>query len=487
LTFTEAPATGDKIEVRKLTTTQTVSGLTSANSYVQVAADDDGIKLYSGSGAATLRWTINTDGDLIPAGNTTQDIGSAAAQIGAIYVAGGTIHLGDIQLKAEGSKLSIYESDGSTPAGSLVSDFVTGPQGDVRFSDADSSNFVAFQAPATVSSNVTWTLPGADAGTSGYALVSDGAGTLSWAAAGATISQDEATNTNFNLYFASTTSGALTAVKYDSGLSYNPSTGTLNVEDLILSGDLTVNGTTTTVATTNTVVSDNLIELNNGAVSNANDSGIVIERGSTGDNAFMGWDESADSFIVGTTTATGASTGDLTITSANLVVSHLNVTNTVQADTLNAATHTGTTGTFSGNVTASYFVGTATQAIYADLAENYQGDKQYAAGTVVEFGGEHEVTVGQVEGSTRVAGIVSTNPAHLMNGGLTGTNVVAVALTGRVPCMVIGPVHKGDMMVSAGFGYAKASANPAVGSVVGKALENFDGDKGVIEVVVGRV
>jgi len=98
---------------------------------------------------------------------------------------------------------------------------------DVRFLDSDSSNFVAFQAPATVSSNVTWTLPGADAGTSGYALVSDGSGTLSWAAAGATISQDEATNTNFNLYFASTTSGALTAVNYDSGLSYNPSTGTL--------------------------------------------------------------------------------------------------------------------------------------------------------------------------------------------------------------------------------------------------------------------
>jgi len=338
-----------------------------------------------------------------------------------------------------------------------------------------------------VSSNVTWTLPDADASVSGYALVSDAAGTLSWAAAGATISQDETTNTNFNLYFASTTSGALTSVNYDSGLSYNPSTGTLNVEDLVLSGDLTVNGTTTTISTTNTVVSDNLLELNNGATSNANDSGIVIERGSTGDNAFMGWDESADSFIVGTTTATGASTGDLTITSGNLSVSHLNADTSVQTGTVNASTVTATTGTFGGNVTASYFVGTATQAIYADLAENYQGDKQYAAGTVVEFGGEHEVTVGQVEGSTRVAGIVSTNPAHLMNGGLTGTNVVAVALTGRVPCMVIGPVHKGDMMVSAGFGYAKASANPAVGSVIGKALENFDGNKGVIEVVVGRV
>lgn len=84
--------------------------------------------------------------------------------------------------------------------------------------------------------------------------------------------------------------------------------------DLTLSGDLTVNGTTTTINTTNVVTSDFLIELNNTAASNANDMGIVMERGSTGDNAFMGWDESADAFTVGTTTATGASSGNLTVT-----------------------------------------------------------------------------------------------------------------------------------------------------------------------------
>jgi len=112
-------------------------------------------------------------------------------------------------------------------------------------------------------------------------------------------------------------------------------TGTATGVNLTLSGDLTVNGTTTTLNTTNTVVSDNLLELNNGVSSNANDSGIVIERGSTGDNAFMGWDESADSFIVGTTTATGSSTGDLTITAAPLTVSAL----------------TASSGAFSGDVT----------------------------------------------------------------------------------------------------------------------------------------
>jgi hypothetical protein len=74
-----------------------------------------------------------------------------------------------------------------------------------------------------------------------------------------------------------------------------------------------------------------------------------------------------------------------------------------------------------------------------------------------------------------------------MNAGLAGDIVVARALTGRVPCSVIGPVRKGDMMVSAGNGQARAEADPAVGTVIGKALEDFDGDTGVIEVVVGRL
>ena len=90
-------------------------------------------------------------------------------------------------------------------------------------------------------------------------------------------------------------------------------------QNLTVTGNFTVNGTTTTVATTNMVVSDNLIELNNGAGSNANDSGIVIERGSTGDNAFIGWDESADKFIIGTTTSTASATGNISITTGALV------------------------------------------------------------------------------------------------------------------------------------------------------------------------
>lgn len=114
---------------------------------------------------------------------------------------------------------------------------------------------------------------------------------------------------------------------------------------VVVGGDLTVNGTTTTVATTNTVVSDSLIELGNGTSgSPSNDSGIVIERGSSA-NAFMGFDESADKFIVGTGTFTGATTGNLSITTGTLVANvEGNVTGNVSGSsgstTGNAATAT---------------------------------------------------------------------------------------------------------------------------------------------------
>ena len=89
--------------------------------------------------------------------------------------------------------------------------------------------------------------------------------------------------------------------------------------NLVVGGNLTVNGSTTTVNSTNTTLDDNLLELNSGATSNANDTGIIMERGSTGDNAIIAWDESEDKFIVGTTTATASDTGNLSITTGTLV------------------------------------------------------------------------------------------------------------------------------------------------------------------------
>jgi hypothetical protein len=128
----------------------------------------------------------------------------------------------------------------------------------------------------------------------------------------------------------------------------------------------------------------------------------------------------------------------------------------------------------------------ATTAQYADLAEKYLADAEYSPGTVVHFGGEQEVSICDVDMCTKVAGVVSTQPGYVMNEGLSGEHVVILALTGRVPTRVRGPISKGDLMVSAGDGHARAETLPQVGTVIGKALEDFDGDSGVIEVVVGK-
>ena len=120
------------------------------------------------------------------------------------------------------------------------------------------------------------------------------------------------------------------------------------------------------------------------------------------------------------------------------------------------------------------------------MAEYYVADFDYDPGTVLEFGGEFEVTIAE-NGTQRVAGVVSTEPAYVMNSSCEGEHIVALALQGRVPTKVRGKINKGDMLVSGGEGYAKPSPTPIIGTVIGKALENFNGTEGLIEVAIGRL
>jgi hypothetical protein len=164
--------------------------------------------------------------------------------------------------------------------------------------------------------------------------------------------------------------------------------------------------------------------------------------------------------------------------------------NTTNSITVGGILNAGANGVGNiGNSTA-YFntvFAKATSAQYADLAENYVADTDYAPGTVLSFGGDHEVTLTTEAGDKRIAGVVSTNPSYVMNATLEGEFVATIALTGRVPTKVSGPVAKGDMMVSAGDGRAIACATPSMGTVIGKALENHSSGNGIIEVVVGRM
>jgi len=130
---------------------------------------------------------------------------------------------------------------------------------------------------------------------------------------------------------------------------------------------------------------------------------------------------------------------------------------------------------------------TATAAQYADLAEKYTSDQEYVPGTIVMFGGDAEVTISE-DRTKKVAGVVSTHPAYLMNSHLEGTSV-EVALQGRVPCKVEGVIHKGDMIIAgANPGVGVAENSPYLGQVIGKALEDYNNiEVGMIEVAVGRL
>jgi hypothetical protein len=152
-----------------------------------------------------------------------------------------------------------------------------------------------------------------------------------------------------------------------------------------------------------------------------------------------------------------------------------------------------TAGTVTGNWTLS--AGSRWNATYADLAEKYVADADYEPGTVLIFGGEHEVTKSTLVDDHRVAGVVTTNPAYVMNSECAGAHVVTLALQGRVPCKVTGPVRKGDILVSSLNGHATVNNRPTPGTIIGKALHDYHGagvdengtaGYGVVEIAVGR-
>jgi len=166
---------------------------------------------------------------------------------------------------------------------------------------------------------------------------------------------------------------------------------------------------------------------------------------------------------------------------------------TVAADTVAVdATSTNTASKVvardaSGNFAAGTITATATNAQYADLAENYEADEELEAGTVVCFGGDKEITACEVEGHHAVAGVISTDPAHLMNSECPGI-ALPVALAGRVPCKVVGPVAKGDLMIASSVkGHAKADNDAPAGRIIGKAIGSNEDGEGVVEVLVNMM
>jgi len=400
LTFTEAPAAGDVIDVRQITTTTTVTQISNSGGNAIVAANPTAANVDV-TGNMIISGTVSASGFV---GLDATKISNGTSEV-AVVASGGNIRANVAGTTVQTISAGLVAVTGNiNPTANVTYDLGTTTN---RWKDIWLANSTIYMGNAQISANATslvFTNP-----QGGQTVL---AGTSS-AITGATVSVTGNISTASNVVIGSAANSAIFNSNVNLEIQNTVSTGNINFR-------ANVNG--------------------------GGDQNVFRILGTGG---------------VGVV-------GNLISLSANGAVA-------------NGASNIGSaSGTF------NTIFAKATSAQYADLAEKYAADADYAPGTVVMFGGGAEVTICSNDGCTRVAGVVSTNPSYRMNDGLQSAHTAMVALTGRVPTSVTGTVRKGDMMVSAGNGTARSEANPKVGTVIGKALADSQGDA-VIEVVVGRV
>ena len=407
--------------------------------------------------------------NLEPAANNTHSLGSATSVWKDVYIGPGSLYVNGQQVLSDSSGTIQFSANANQNVG-----IVTSGSGDIEL-NASGTGVINLQSGITVDSgqvltgtggltmgsninlnsnhikNVTVPVAAQDAASKAYVdaqvATKDALSELS----GDTDDITEGSTNQFH-----TTARARAAISASGDLSYNSSTGVISftndagdIESVTAGSGLTGGGTSGAVtlnigAGTGITVNADDVAVNMGAFDTDN-----LSEGSS--NLYY-TNSRADARITACTGAMTSMTGNITTTA---------------------------------NVSGAFFVGTATAARYADLAEKYESDAEYEAGTVLVFGGEAEVTACEEELDHRVAGVVSTDPAYMMNAEAEGQYV---ALTGRVPVKVVGPVAKGDLMVASSVkGHAKADNNAGPGRIIGKAIGEIDSGEGVIEVLVNMM
>jgi hypothetical protein len=284
----------------------------------------------------------------------------------------------------------------------------------------------------------------------------------------------------------------------------NIDTGTLPAARLSGTYTITVSGAATTAGTVTTAAQPNITSV--GTLTAA-----TVTGNTTSGNLLTGGLISATGTVTGSQ-FNGSGAGLTNLNMANAASGTLAVTRGGTGTTTSTGTGAvvlGTSPTFTTNITVPEIAKSGTNAVgnigqttnrfnnvfarassasYADLAEIYLTDSDYPAGTVVVFGGEKEVTASEQYADSRLAGVISTNPAFVMNDGADGQ---PIALQGRVPCSVVGNIQAGDLITTSDTPGVATRLDPAdwrPGTVLGKALVDYHSDTpGVIEVVVGRV
>jgi hypothetical protein len=435
LTFTTAPATGDLIEVRKFTTTTTVTALADSDGDTQVlveeSADEDIIRFdIGGSEKMTLSATqLSVTGDIVATGDITANgditLGDAATDTITFNadIASNIIPDANNTRDIGASGTAFANVHATTFTGALTGDVTGNADTATTLETARNIGGVSFDGSAAIN------LPGVNTGGN----------------------QDTSGN--------AATATALETARNIGGVSFD-GTAAINLPGVNTGGNQDTSGNAATATTLETA-------RNIGGVSFNGSANINLPGVNTSGNQ----DTSGTAAIATTVTVADESSD----TTCNVLFT--------TAATGNLAPKSGTNLTFdsaNGNLTTTTFTGVATSAQYADLAEMYAADEEIAPGTVVHFAGEGKLAECDIENCRAVAGIVSTDPAHLMNSAQEG---VALALAGRVPCKVTGAVAAGDLMVSAGNGMAMANNEAAMGTVIGKAIEANEGGEGVIEVL----
>jgi hypothetical protein len=459
----------------------TVSGVLGANAnavingqtlYVQLAVDfatTGNVSLYTDSGlttglnTTTLTATPNTGiATAVLSGGGTGSIGAGGSPTQVQFNDGGTLN---------GSSSLTW----SSPTLTVVSNIAVG--------NISATGTIA--ASTLVSSIATGTAPLTVTSTTRVANLNVSAANVSDFS-----SVTLQTSGTFYPTFVSSSATGNRALGANASLVFNAATGNLSATILNATGNVSgANLTTAGVVTaTGNVSGGNITTAGvvsaTGNVSGGNitTAGVVSATGNVSGGNIVTSNNVSGTTLTGTLT-TAAQPNVTSVSSSFTSLTFANA-QTISGNNLSITTGANTNlGSITGNWTLT--TGSRLQATYADLAEYYSADDYYQPGTVLEFGGSYEVTLAK-DGTNKVAGVVSTDPAYAMNAKCPGM-AVALALQGRVPCKVRGKVEKGDMMISAGDGFARACINPTIGSVIGKSLENFNGTEGFVEVAVGRL
>ena len=424
------------------------------------------------SGNATLSLDYeNLTGNLVPSANNTYSLGSTSSVWKDVFVGPGSLYVNGQQVISDNSGSITISAD----SGQNVS-IITSGAGSVELTSG--SGVIEMKSNVQMASGTTISTAGGGATKQGgnIDMSSNSINNLDnpvQAQDGATKAYvdaqiltkdntDEITEGSTNQYFTQARargSISVTDAGGDGSLSYSSGTGIITYTGI---SDAQIRGKV--------------------SVSDAGGDGSLAYNSGTGVFTYTGPSASEANSRIASYLSGGSG---ISLSSGEITVNSLDTTKFTSTNTASRVVVRDSDGSFAANIVTA----TATEAQYADLAENYVADADYEPGTVLILGGEHEVTVTDEAGSYKAVGVVSTDPAHLMNSTCEGEHVVAVALRGRVPCKVIGNVNKGDVLVASDTpGYAMVGSMSHTLSplqIVGRAITSkLDAGNGVVEIIV---